>query len=114
MPDTQKAYPVLWQQLRDNLLASGEIELNEKKNVIATIRIAKSLVSLGNSCLKHFPEFWRFYTSLVKGPNFLEMSARLSMSEFCNLLYTCAHLELFDKQHEWPILLEAFCRKLKY
>jgi len=64
--------------------------------------------------LKHFPEFWKVYSQLVKGPNFLEMSARLSMSEFCNLLYTCAHLELFDKQHEWPILLEAFCRKLKY
>lgn len=34
------------------------------------------------------------------------------MNDLMNLIYTCAHLKLLDKQYEWPILLEAWSRRL--
>lgn len=42
------------------------------------------------------------------------MASRLPMSDFSNLLYACSHLNLLEKNYEWPILLEAFSQKLQH
>lgn len=34
------------------------------------------------------------------------------MNDLMNLIYASAHLKLLDKQYEWPILLEAWSRRI--
>ena len=51
---------------------------------------------------------------MIKSDRFLSYSSRLPMPDFSNLLYACSHLNLLEKNYEWPILLEAFSQKLQH
>jgi hypothetical protein len=50
---------------------------------------------------------------MIKSDKFLSLSSRLPITDFSNLLYACSHLNLLDKNYEWPILLEAFSHKIQ-
>ena len=105
---------VLWGQLEERLedLANEEVNsFHDKKNVISTIRIAKSLVQL-EMTLERSPQFWRLFISMIRNENFLKIAGRLSMADFSNLLFASSHVELLDKTYEWPLLLQAFSQKI--
>lgn len=51
---------------------------------------------------------------MIKSDKFLSLSNRLSMPDFSNLLYACSHLNLLERNYEWPILLEAFSQKIQH
>jgi len=54
------------------------------------------------------------FLGMIRSENFPQLVNRLSLhtSDFSNLLYACAHVELLDKNYEWPILMEAFSNKV--
>jgi len=82
-----------------------------RDKIIPTIRIAKTLALRPNSDV-YFLAFWKALGDFVKGNRFPSAAERISLGDFSNLLFACSHME-FDKQYEWPILVEAFCKKLK-
>ena len=70
-PESLVCPRMFWGLLEDRLeaLASEEINFYDKKVLVSTIRIAKSLVQFENT-LQRSPQFWRLFMGMIKDEKF--------------------------------------------